>query len=56
MKLFEVLGDPALYKKRREEALRIIRAEVDRRKKKLPPPGGVERREGERRTEEPKLP
>lgn len=56
MKLVEFLteiGDPELYKKRRAEAMRIIRAEVDRRIKNMPPPGGIERRQGEERREDP---
>lgn len=54
MKLFELIGDPKVYKQRKAEAERIIRAELDRRIKQMSPPGGVERRkEEERRTEPP---
>lgn len=54
MKLYEVLGDPELWQKRRDEAIRIIRAEVDRRKKNLGSPTGEERREDQERRQEPK--
>lgn len=55
MRLTEILGDPKLYDQRRAEAIRLIRAEVDRRKLNMPPPGGVERRKGEERREDPPL-
>jgi hypothetical protein len=53
MKLTEILGDPELYRKRSEEAARIIRSELDRRRKNIPPPGGVERRTEKERREGP---
>jgi len=53
MRLIEIIGDPKLYRKRSEEAARIIRSELDRRIQNMPPPGGVERRKEEERRKEP---